>query len=64
MPKRYERIRDSLLAQGRNEKDAKRIAAATYNKTRKSGEPSLAHRVAREKLERKVGRKLRATFGT
>lgn len=32
MPKEYEKIRDSLLASGKSEKDAKRIAAATYNK--------------------------------
>lgn len=32
MPKQYEKIRDSLLKRGKSEKEAKRIAAATYNK--------------------------------
>lgn len=32
MPKGYEEIRDSLIARGYSEKDAKRIAAATWNK--------------------------------
>lgn len=62
MPRRYEAIRDSLIQQGKPEAEAKRIAAATYNKTRKSGEPSLARRVAREKAEKRIGRKLRDTF--
>lgn len=38
MPARYEKIRDALLKRGKSEKDAKRIAAATYNKTRKRGQ--------------------------
>lgn len=32
MPKQYEAIRDNLEAKGKPEKEAKRIAAATYNK--------------------------------
>lgn len=32
MPEQYERIKESELARGAGEKDAKRIAAATYNK--------------------------------
>lgn len=47
MPKRYEEIRDSIIAQmmkkhghvsEKDRKKAKRIAAATFNKTRKKGE--------------------------
>lgn len=41
MPKRYEAIRDSLKKRGKSAKEAKRIAAATYNKTKKPGEPKL-----------------------
>ena len=41
MPKRYEKIRDSLKKK-MDEDDAKRIAAKTYNKTRKKGEPKLS----------------------
>lgn len=35
MPAQYEAIRDSLLKKGTDLKEAKRIAAATYNKTHK-----------------------------
>lgn len=38
IPKRYEAIRDSLKKQGKSAKVAKRIAAATFNKTRKPSE--------------------------
>ena len=38
MPKKYEKIRDRIIKQGRAERTAKRIAAATYNKQRKSGQ--------------------------
>lgn len=38
MPKKYEKIRDSLEAQGKSPKIAKRIAAATYNAQRKPGQ--------------------------
>ena len=38
MPKKYEAIRDSLIMSGKREKEAKRIAAATYNKQRKPGQ--------------------------
>lgn len=35
MPKRYEKIRDSLKNQGKSDSEAKRIAAAKENKLRK-----------------------------
>ena len=35
MPKEYEKIRDSLKKRGKSAKEAKRIAAATYNKRHK-----------------------------
>lgn len=38
MPKMYEHIRDALMAKGKGSKEAKRIAAATYNKRRKPGQ--------------------------
>jgi hypothetical protein len=39
MPKQYEKIRDSLKASGKSDKEAKRIAAATYNKHRGNKPP-------------------------
>lgn len=41
MPKRYEAIRDSLVKSGKSYDEAQRIAAMTYNKTRKTSEPKL-----------------------
>ena len=38
MPKKYEKIRDSYIKRGVPEDEAQRIAAATYNKQRKSGQ--------------------------
>lgn len=38
MPKKYEKIRDSLKRRGKSDREAKRIAAATYNKQRKPGQ--------------------------
>lgn len=48
MPKEYEAIRDSLVAQGKPIKTAKRIAAATYN-TRHPGRPVTGHHKAPKK---------------
>ena len=42
MPARYLAMKEALLKQGKSEKDAKRIAAATYNKTRPAGDPPLS----------------------
>jgi|HubBroStandDraft_6_1064221.scaffolds.fasta_scaffold180397_4 hypothetical protein len=44
MPERYIKIRDSLIKQGKSEKEAKRIAAATYNKNRKRGEKPVTRK--------------------
>lgn len=49
MPRRYEAIRDSLIRQGKGEKQAKRSAARIYNATRKKGEPSLYEAIERER---------------
>jgi hypothetical protein len=38
MPRKYEKMRDSLKSQGKSDREAKRIAAATYNKQRKPGQ--------------------------
>lgn len=38
MPAKYEKIKESLKRQGKSDKTAKRIAAATYNKQRKPGQ--------------------------
>ena len=44
MPKKYERIKASLKKSGKSDKEAKRIAAATYNKQRKKGQkPVTGH---------------------
>jgi hypothetical protein len=40
-PERYLAIKESLMKQGKSEEEAKRIGAATYNKTRKPGEEPL-----------------------
>lgn len=37
MPEKYVKIRDALIGQGKSPKQAKKIAAATYNKERKPG---------------------------
>ena len=37
MPAQYEHIRDSYLASGKSEKEAKKLAAMTYNAHRKPG---------------------------
>ena len=54
MPKKYERIRDSLKAQGKPPREAKRIAAATYNKQRPKGAKPVTgkHRAARRTARR------------
>ena len=38
MPERYLKIKESLKAAGKGDAEAKRIAAATFNKTRGKGE--------------------------
>ena len=38
MPKKYLEIRDTLAAKGKPMSEAKAIAAAIYNKTRKPGQ--------------------------
>ncbi len=38
VPEKYLKIRDKLIAEGKPSKEAKRIAAATYNKQRKAGQ--------------------------
>ncbi len=38
MPAKYVAIRDKLKAEGKSDKEAKRIAAATYNKSRRKGQ--------------------------
>lgn len=43
MPRQYEHIRDSYLASGKSEKEAKRLAAMTYN-SRHPGQPMKPHR--------------------
>ena len=41
MPLKYEKIKESELKAGKSKKVAERIAAATYNKERKPGEPPV-----------------------
>lgn len=49
MPRRYEKIRDSLKQSGKTTDEAQRIAAATYNKTRKPNEPKLTSHKGKRK---------------
>lgn len=44
MPKQYEHIRDSYIASGKSEKEAKRLAAMTYNAHRKPGQAPVTGR--------------------
>lgn len=44
MPAKYEAIRDSLIKQGKSVREAKRIAAATYNKYRKKGQKPVTRK--------------------
>lgn len=58
MPAQYERIKESYLKRGKPLKEAKRIAAATYNKHHKSdpvgpgydARHSLIHKSAAKKI--------------
>ncbi len=52
MPKRYEAIRDSLVKSGKGYDEAQRIAAATYNKTKKPGESKLSSKHSARKTKR------------
>ena len=52
MPARYDAIKRSLLDEGKSTDTAKRIAAATYEKTRKPGEEHIQTVAAREKRRR------------
>lgn len=38
MPKRYEKIRDAYIRSGKSAKQAKKLAAMTYNAQRKPGQ--------------------------
>lgn len=51
MPKQYERIKESLLKRGYGSKEAKRIAAATYNKQH-PGHPMRPHRKRKSSMPR------------
>lgn len=43
MPKEYEAMRNSLLSRGKSSQEAKRIAAATYNKRHPDNANPWAH---------------------
>jgi len=53
MPARYTAIKKALLKSGKPAKTAKRIAAATYEKTKKPGEPHIQTVAARERRKRR-----------
>lgn len=44
MPKKYEKIKESLKRSGKPDATAKRIAAATYNKQRKPGQKPVTRK--------------------
>lgn len=52
MPAQYEAIRDDLIKRGKSEKEAKRIAAATYN-ARHPGNPMRPHRKRKHQMPKK-----------
>lgn len=52
MPAQYEAIRDSLIKRGKSAKEAKRIAAATYN-ARHPGHPMKPDRRRKISMPRK-----------
>lgn len=56
-PHRYEKIRDSIRAQHPDKPlaEVKRIAAATYEKTKKPGEMHIQTAVARERAKKVKG---------
>lgn len=57
MPREYEAIRDSLEAQGKPAKTAKRIAAATYNSRHPKGPFVTGHSEGHPgRMERLAGR--------
>lgn len=47
MPKQYEHIRDSYIRRGKSVKEAKKLAAMTYN-ARHPGHPMHPHRDKRK----------------
>jgi len=53
MPERYLKIKKSLVKQGKPIKQAKKIAATTYNKTRKAGESPVQPGVYERKMRSK-----------
>jgi hypothetical protein len=56
MPAQYERIRDSYLKRGKSEKEAKRLAAMTYN-SQHPGNPMIPHRKRTRKRKHQMPRK-------
>jgi len=58
MPAQYEAIRDSLISQGKDESEAKRIASMTYIKRGKGGtRKSRAKSLARHRKSKRKGKK-------
>ena len=55
MPKRYEGIRDSLVATGMALKEAKTRAAKIFNATRKEGEAPVTGKHKKKKKKTKPG---------
>ena len=55
MPKRYESIRDSLVAIGVSLKEAKTKAARIFNSTRKEGEAPVTGKHKKKKKKTKPG---------
>lgn len=57
MPKKYMKIKESLLKQGRPAATAKRIAAATYNKERKPGQKPVTPGVYERSMMKRKGKR-------
>jgi hypothetical protein len=64
MPKQYEDIKQSYLDSGKSLKDAKSIAAATYIKNGKSGNPSSRAKSLQADKTPKTGKSGRPSLPT
>ena len=53
MPMQYERIKESEKKAGKSDAEAKRIAAATYNKNRPKGAPPVTRNYDKTKRGKK-----------
>ena len=58
MPDQYEAIRNSLIRRGYSEEEAKRIAAATYNRDHPDDPVSRNYESKSSSIEKKIAKEL------